>query len=132
MFKTLFLVAAVALPGLFCAPRAEAGPLHQSVTYRSGTTACGCPIYTRRYVRGYDSCRRPIYGYCRVPLSHGRTCRHVSSYRRSSYRSHCHGPVIRRTVRAYQPRVILSSRSSSRRCYRGTSFSFSIGGISFR
>ena len=132
MFKILLIIAAVALPGLMSAPRAEAGPSHHSITYRSGTTSCGCPIYTRRFVRGYDSCRRPIYGYQRVSPAQGRSCRHSSSYRRTVHRGHCHGPVTRRPVRVYPPRVVLSSRSAPRRCYRGTSFSFSIGGGSFR
>ena len=69
MIKTLITVAALALTGLLSAPRAEAGHSHTSITYRSGFTSCGSPIYTRRYVRGYDRCGRPVFGYARVPVT---------------------------------------------------------------
>jgi hypothetical protein len=77
MIKKLLAIAAVATAGLLSTTRADAGhSSHASTTYRSGHSSCGCPIYTQRFVRGYDCYRRPIFGYSQVPISHGRSCGH--------------------------------------------------------
>jgi hypothetical protein len=90
MIKNLLAIAAVATAGLLAAPLADAGPSSRSsYTYRSGQSSCGCPVYTVRYVRGYDCYRRPIFAYRRAPLSHGHGCRHHQHV----YRSHYAPPV---------------------------------------
>ncbi|MCH2063545.1 MAG: hypothetical protein MK194_07435 [Roseibacillus sp.] len=122
MIKILLTVVAVALTGLISAPRVEAGPSSTCITYRSGCASCGCPVYTRRYVRGYDCHGHPVFGYTRVRLSHGHTCRHRIHYRHPHPR-----PVISRSTRSYQPRITLSSRRSHGYS-SGVSFSFSLGG----
>jgi len=122
MIKILLTVVAVALTGLISAPRVEAGHPSTCITYRSGCASCGCPVYTRRYVRGYDCHGHPVFGYTRVRLSHGHTCRHRIHYRHPHPR-----PVISRSTRSYQPRITLSSRRSHGYS-SGVSFSFSLGG----
>ena len=60
--------------GLLALPNtAEArSPKHcdSGYTYRSGYSSCGCPIYTKRIISGYDCYRRPIYRYHSVPIVH--------------------------------------------------------------
>ncbi len=134
MIQRLLAIAAVAVSGLLSAPQAEAGHCSQSITYRSGHSSCGCPIYTKRYVRGYDCHRQPIFGYSRVPFCHGSSCRHNVRHQSRRY----HGPVIHRSSHSHghnhSPRIVISSRSYPSRGYsrRGSSFSFSIGGRSCR
>lgn len=73
-------IAATILTGLVVLPeRAEAGRVTASFTYQSGRTACGCPVYTRRYVAGYDCYRRPVYRYVAVPVAH-RCAHHARGY----------------------------------------------------
>ncbi|NNC87648.1 MAG: hypothetical protein HKN82_04210 [Akkermansiaceae bacterium] len=110
--KKLLAIAATALTGLFLMPaKAEAG--HSSChTYRSGYASCGCPTYTKRYFRGYDSCRRPIYSYVRLALSHGSSCRH-----RSHHSSHRYSSGHYRHVPSTYYRSYYSPRSRS--YYRG-------------
>lgn len=132
MIKKLLAIAAVAMAGLLSAPQAEAGHSGLNTTYRSGQSSCGCPIYTKRFVRGYDCRRQPIFGYSRVPISHGSSCRHNVRHRGNSHR-----PVIQRSSHRghnHSPRIVISSRSYPSRGYsrRGSSFSFSIGGSSCR
>jgi hypothetical protein len=59
-------------------------------TYRSGYSSCGCAIYTKRIISGYDCYRRPIYRYHSVPIVH--RChskhKHYHSKYRSSYGRH--------------------------------------------
>ncbi len=73
--------------GLFAlSHNAEArSPKHcgSSYTYRSGHASCGCPIYTKRIVSGYDCYNRPIYRYCGVPIVH--RCNNKHGHYRSSY-----------------------------------------------
>ena len=123
MIKTLITVAALALTGLLSAPRAEAGHSHTSITYRIGFTSCGSPIYTRRYVRGYDRCGRPVFGYARVPVT--RAYRHQASYYRP--RPVISRPIISRAIPCAPPRVSLGSHRAIRRS-SGVSLSFSFGG----
>lgn len=80
MKKLLATVAAVFV-SLFALPNsAEAGvrvSIGTGYNYVSGHASCGCPIYTKRVVRGYDRYSRPIYNYYRQPFScrcgHGRS-----------------------------------------------------------
>jgi len=85
--KTLLTTLVAIALGLIALPeKAEARPCHVAYgkTYISGYTSCGCSIYTRRVVTGYDCRHRPIYRYYRLPVSH--CCR---SYSRSLYKSRC-------------------------------------------
>ncbi|MFP6880046.1 MAG: hypothetical protein VCA34_03800 [Roseibacillus sp.] len=121
MIKRILAIAAVAFAGLLTAPNAEAGhPVGPSITYRSGCSSCGCPIYTRRFVRCYDHHGHPIYGYSHVPFSHGSSCR---LRRVHGHHPHLnHAPVYHHTSsRHCAPRIVISSRS------RGHHSSFSFG-----
>ena len=80
-------------------------------TYISGRASCGCPIYTKRVVRGFDGYRRPIYNYYRQPFKCG--CR-----------SHYRAPVVRHgynsryiSPRYSHGRSSKSSRHSSKSRY---------------
>ena len=106
MIQRLLAIVAVAVTGLLSAPQAEAGHSSLSITYRSGFTSCGCPIYTKRYVRGYDCYRRPIFGYTQLPIRHGSSCRH-----RAVHRPTYHSQVRSRSSHVYRPRISISSRS---------------------
>jgi hypothetical protein len=117
MIKKLLTIAAVASAGLLAAPNADAGrSSHSDHTYRSGASSCGCPVYTTRFVRGYDCYRRPIFGYRQAPFSHGSSCRHRASGHRHS--------------NAYHTPHRHPSRSGSQIVVgnRGFSLSFSTGG----
>ena len=73
--KRLIAILAVATTGLVLFPQtAAAGHSRVGVTYQSGRSSCGCPVYTRRSIKGYDCYRRPVYRYVRVPVIH--RCRH--------------------------------------------------------
>ena len=128
MIPRLLSLAAVALAVLISTPSAEAGHGHLSITYRSGYASCGSPIYTTRYVRGYDCYRRPIYGYYRHPVSsRGSSCgvrtHSTYSHNRGSSCNSSRG-VTHRSHRSYSPRIVVSSRSyPSRSNYRGRSYS---------
>lgn len=75
----------VALPNKAEARHGDSGS--SSYTYRSGHASCGCAIYTKRVITGYDCYRRPIYRYYSVPIVH--RCHsnrsHHHSYHRPSY-----------------------------------------------
>lgn len=126
MIKKLFTIAAVAVTGLLAAPQAEAGhSTHASVTYVSGHASCGCPIQTRRYVRSYDCYRRPIFGYSRVPFSHGSSCRLRSQAR--SHSNHNHGRALHRSSYSSGARIVIGSRSYQSRNRGSRSYSSSRG-----
>ncbi|MGB0774424.1 MAG: hypothetical protein ACPG32_07225 [Akkermansiaceae bacterium] len=114
------LVSFVALP-----ETVEAGHYHigHSYTYRSGSTSCGCAIYTKRVVVGYDCYRRPIYRYYSQPVSH--RCHHSRSHYRPQHSHHgnryySHYPHRSRSYPSRSHRshrsVIISRRGSSRTC----------------
>ncbi|MFK7909237.1 MAG: hypothetical protein AB8F34_01405 [Akkermansiaceae bacterium] len=87
--KTILATLATIAISLIALPeKAEARSCSSgnSYTYVSGHTSCGCPVYTRRVVSGYDCYNRPTYRYYRVPVTH--RCR--SHYSSRSYRSHNH------------------------------------------
>lgn len=118
--KKLLTMLAVAVAATLATPKAEAGRTHVSVTIRTGTASCGCPIYSKRYVRGYDCYRRPVYGYTRLSFRHNtRYCRHHRP-------SHYHRPVpcARTPIYYSRSRVVVPrytrsyshSRSHGRRC----------------
>lgn len=93
--KTILATLATLAFGLVAFPEtAEARPhcgTGQSYTYVSGHTSCGCPIYKRKVVVGYDCYNRPIYRYYSVPVTHRCRSHHRSRYSRSHYhrnRSH--------------------------------------------
>ena len=109
--KKLVAIIAAAITGLITLPtEAEAGHGHAAYTYRSGHSACGCPIYTKRYFTGYDCHRRPVYRYAAVPVVHrcrSHACppvhyRHHNYYKHSRYHrpvrrpGYAHRPVVRR------------------------------------
>ena len=120
--KRLLAIIATALTGLFAAPdKAEAGHPPTCHTYRSGYSSCGCPIYTKRYFRGYDCYRRPVYCYVQVPVSHGSSCRsrsHHHGYSHGLSRTrYSHYPnYSSRTGYRYSPRLSFSYRSGYSRC----------------
>jgi hypothetical protein len=76
--KTLLAITAIALTGLALPQAAEASHPSSSLnlTYVSGHSSCGCPIYTQRIFIGYDSWNRPVYRYVSVPVRH--RCSHLS------------------------------------------------------
>ena len=104
--KKLIAIIATAVTGLIAFPQeAEAGHAGVSITYRSGHSACGCPLYTRRHFSGYDHYRRPVYRYAAVPIVH--RCRgHVGPpvhYRQKNYYKHSrHYRPAPRPVRGYR------------------------------
>lgn len=73
--KKLLATLAAALVGFVATPNTAEAGVHISIgsgyTYVSGRASCGCPIYTKRVVRGYDGYRRPIYNYYRQPFRCG-------------------------------------------------------------
>ncbi|MGJ8725448.1 MAG: hypothetical protein ACSHYB_12895 [Roseibacillus sp.] len=101
MKKLLTTIAAV-LVGFVATPNTAEAGVHISIgtgyTYVSGRASCGCPIYTKRVVRGYDGYRRPIYSYYRQPFNCG--CR-------TAYRA----PVVRH---GYSSRYVSPRYSTSR------------------
>lgn len=95
--KKLLAIALLTITSLVALPQtATAGPSH-SITYKSGHTACGCSIYTKRIIVGWDSCRRPIYRYIALPVAH--------------HCGHGHHTVLRTS--SCGPRIISSHRSWS-------------------
>ena len=83
----IIITILVTITGLVALPnKAEARPYSHSgssYTYRSGHASCGCAIYTKRILSGYDHCRQPIYRYCGVPIVH--RCHSKRSHYSSSY-----------------------------------------------
>lgn len=94
IMKTIIVTIAtifVSLAGF--AEKAEARssnhPVGHSYVYKSGYTSCGCVIYTKRVIIGYDCYHRPIYKYYKVPVSHrcGGYCG-TSYYKHSKSKPH--------------------------------------------
>jgi len=87
MNMKIIITILVTITGLVALPnKAEARPYSHSgssYTYRSGHASCGCAIYTKRILSGYDHCRQPIYRYCGVPIVH--RCHSKRSHYSSSY-----------------------------------------------
>lgn len=103
MIQRLLAIATVASAALLMTPKAEAGhSCDTGYVYRSGYSSCGCPIYTKRYVRGYDCYRRPIYGYIRLDLRHGSSCRHHHAHRNHPVYQ---PPVYRRVIPSHGSRI---------------------------
>jgi len=64
--KTIITAIAATLTFLGTIPTAEATPYRgrvQSSVYISGYRSCGTPIYTERYLVGYDCHGHPIWKY---------------------------------------------------------------------
>ncbi|MBK1834500.1 hypothetical protein [Roseibacillus ishigakijimensis] len=78
MKKALAAVSAFIL-ALVALPNTAQAEIHirigSSKTYISGRTSCGCAIYTKRVVCGFDRFHRPVYSYHRQPVRC--TCRSV-------------------------------------------------------
>ncbi|MFC0020126.1 hypothetical protein AAFN60_03055 [Roseibacillus persicicus] len=93
--KKLLATIAAAIVGFIATPNTAEAGVHISFgsgsSYVSGRASCGCPIYTKRVVRGYDCYRRPIYSYVRVPFNCN--CRsHRAPVVRHGYSSRCVTP----------------------------------------
>jgi len=114
--KTLLAIAATALTGLALPQTADAGHSNVSVniTYQSGHSSCGCPIYTQRVFAGYDCYRRPVYRYVSVPVRHSCHSSH-SRYNSPQYSNHGY------SQRGY------AQRGSSHSQYAGRSYGNSGG-----
>lgn len=88
--KTILATLVTVAFGLIALPeKAEARPhcgVGHSYTYASGHASCGCTVYKRRVIVGYDCYHRPIYRYYSVPIVH--RCR--SHYSSPYYRGHRH------------------------------------------
>lgn len=95
--KKFLTITLLAIAGLFALPQsAEAGSSSLSITYKSGHAACGCPIYTKRVVVGWDHLRRPIYRYYSVPVAH--RCTRTTCTTRPVLRTSSCGPwIVRQT-----------------------------------
>jgi hypothetical protein len=57
---TTFTIAAITLLGV--APEAQARHPRQNRVYVSEYRSCSAPVYTERYLIGYDHCGHPIWG----------------------------------------------------------------------
>ena len=87
--KIVIATIAITLGLLALSQTAEArSPKHcgSSYTYKSGHSSCGCAIYTKRIITGYDCYRRPIYRYCSVPVVH--RCHKKHGHHYGHYRPH--------------------------------------------
>lgn len=92
MKKLLATIAAVFVSLIALPEQAEAAPhrhhpVGHSYTYSIGHISCGCAIYQRRVIAGYDRHHRPVYRYYSVPVTHH--CRsYVTPHRGSSHVHH--------------------------------------------
>lgn len=83
--KKLIAIAIAAIATLIAIPNAEARPYGQRSVFVSGHSACGCPIYSKRYIAFYDRCDRPVYRTRLLPVRH--QCRHSVRASRNHYRN---------------------------------------------
>ena len=106
--QKLLTILTVILIGLVVTPNTAEASIHLKIgsshSYVSGRASCGCPIYTKRVVRGFDRYRKPIYSYYRQPF---RCCC------RKSYRS----PVVRRSFSSGHSASVHSHQSSRNQSY---------------
>ncbi|BDS07475.1 hypothetical protein NT6N_25150 [Oceaniferula spumae] len=122
--KTLLATIATVFVGLVALPeKAEARPHHghvgQSYTYVSGHSSCGCAVYKRRVVTGYDCYHRPIYRYYSVPVVHRCRSHHSSRYYRHDVpRGHYDRSHYRRNSHSGHRGVVISGRHGSVRICR--------------
>jgi hypothetical protein len=58
---TTFTIAAITLLGV--APQAQARHPKQNRAYISEYRSCNAPVYTERYLIGYDPCGNPVWGF---------------------------------------------------------------------
>jgi len=91
--KTILATIATVIVGFIALPsqaeaRPHSGHIGQSITYVSGHTSCGCAIYKRKVVVGYDRYHRPIYRYYSVPIVHRCRSNHSSYRYNTPSRSH--------------------------------------------
>ena len=91
--KIIIATLVTALGMVVLPQKAEARPhghCGTGYTYRSGHASCGCSIYTKRIIIGYDHCRRPIYRYHSVPVVHRCHKKYGNYHHRKGYYGH-HG-----------------------------------------
>ena len=111
--KKLLATLAAVLVGFVATPNTAEANIHISIgssySYVSGRASCGCPIYTKRVVRGFNRYHKPIYNYYRQPFR----CSCHSSYRT---------PVVRHgySGRSISSRSYRSSRNHSNRSRRSS------------
>ncbi len=119
MKKLLATLTALLVSFVALSEKAEAGihlKIGSSHKYVSGHASCGCPIYTKRVVRGFNNYRRPIYNYYRQPFRCNCHSRRSSSYSRSFH----HGGFSSRSFRSHSSRGHVSRGHVSRsRSVRG-------------
>lgn len=115
--KTLLTtITAIAIALIATPTKAEAGILKIGATVKivSGYSSCGCPIYTKRVVSGFDRFQRPIYKSYRLPSN----CHCGVKHRKSLVRS----GVVNRTGSRVSNSFTRNNRnavSSRRRSSRG-------------
>ena len=91
--KTLLITLATVLLGLVALPNtaeARSCSTGSSHTYHSGRSSCGCSIYTRRVITGYDCYNRPSYRYYSVPVTHSCRSHYSSTYHRGHSNHYSH------------------------------------------
>jgi len=107
MKTILFTIVIPLLLTVGLAERADAQYYGGGSTYVSGRAACGCPVYTQRYVAHYNHCGQPVYRYRTLPVRHN--C-HGRSYQIRRSHGYGHGAVrrsgscgVRSNVHAFSP-----------------------------
>ncbi|MGJ8672803.1 hypothetical protein [Rubritalea sp.] len=94
------VLAAAAAMFAFTPQQVEArdhGHNQHSQTYASGRTNCGCAIYTKRVVKGYDCHGRPVYAHYSQPVKHSCKSSHYRPAPRSYSSCRTHTPSYRTT-----------------------------------
>lgn len=124
MKTTLLFAIALLTAGLMTSEADARLYVGFSSIHRTGYSSCGCDLYQKRVVSGFDRYNRPIYRYYAVPVSH-RCGGHA--VRRSHYTGGSHYSNSRRTHRNHYrystPRRVSygrNHRNHSHAGYRGT------------
>ncbi|BDS05336.1 hypothetical protein NT6N_03760 [Oceaniferula spumae] len=105
--KTILATLATIIVSFAALPeKAEAAPhphhIGHSYTYCSGHAPCGCRVYKRRIIVGYDCYHRPIYRYYSVPVVH-RCHRYCAPALWSSWPPRQSSPVPRHLYHPWSP-----------------------------
>ena len=124
MKKLLTYLSILAAAVLFTPNTAEARTYsHASITYVSGHTSCGCPLYTKKVFVNHDRYGRPVYRYYSVPSSckcrskHYRPTSRYTSHR-GHYSSNCNNSSRYSTSRRHHSSGHYTSGSKVRITYR--------------
>lgn len=91
---------------------------HKSKTYIVGYSSCGCPIYQKKVLVGYDCRNYPIYKYYSVPSKC--KCRRTYNTNRCNNRTYYNRGYNRDYNRSYNNRYH-NSYTHSRRYYNNCS-----------